>query len=192
MERPLRSLSSSDGLLRRRHDGRDDGRRREHDGDDGRRNRVDAGRGRRCRRAYCRTRTRRHQSLSPGVTPSGCLRLTDRAMIRAAALTIVLTLAGTPAATAACILWCGSPCPTSMPPSAGGATAPRTCAESLVTAPILREDSQRERATHVHAEHAEFSHAWFTADVETGRAACVLAHTAPPPGHQKPPTVLRI
>jgi hypothetical protein len=120
-------------------------------------------------------------------------------MIRAAALTIVLTLAGTPAATAACLLWCGSPCPTSMPQSSGGVTSPRTCAESLVTAPVLREDSQRERAgramTHVdgqHVEHLELSHASFSADAETGRAARVLAHTEPPPGHQKPPTVLRL
>jgi hypothetical protein len=133
--------------------------------------------------------------VSWGVTLPGCLRLTDRAMIRAAALTIVLTLAGTPAATAACLLWCGSPCPTSMH-QAAGVTGPSTCAEALVTAPVLREDSQRERAgratTHVHVEQVEFGHAWFSADIQAGLAARVLAHTKPPPGHQKSPTVLRL
>ena len=113
-------------------------------------------------------------------------------MIRAAALTIVLTLAGTPAATAACLLWCGSPCPTSMAES-NGVTGPRTCAESIATAPVLREDSQREKAGRsvAHAD-IDFNHAWLSAALKAGRAARVFAHTEPPPGHQKPPTVLRI
>ena len=125
--------------------------------------------------------------------PSGCLRLTDRAMIRAAALTIVLTLAGTPAATAACLLWCGSPCPTSMAQSASSVTGPRTCAESMVTAPVVREDSQRERAGRAIA-HVDVAlpRGLVSAGLETGRVARVFAHTEPPPGHQKPPTVLRL
>ena len=114
-------------------------------------------------------------------------------MIRAAALTIVLTLAGTPAATAACLLWCGSPCPTSMSQSTSGVTGPQTCAESLVIPPVLREDSQREKAGRAVAHtDIEFNHAWLSAALEAGRAARVFAHTEAPPGHQKPPTVLRI
>ena len=114
-------------------------------------------------------------------------------MIRAAALTIVLTLAGTPAATAACLLWCGSPCPTSMAQSANSVTGPRTCAESMATAPVLREDSQRERAGRAIA-HVDVAlpHALFSVGLETGRVARVFAYTEPPPGHQKPPTVLRL
>lgn len=114
-------------------------------------------------------------------------------MIRAAALTIVLTLAGTPVATAACLLWCGSPCPTSMAQSANSVTGSRTCAESMVTAPIVREDSQREK-TGGAAAHAdvEFSHASSSTALRAGRTARVFAHTEPPPDHHKPPTVLRI
>ena len=115
-------------------------------------------------------------------------------MIRAAALTIVLTLAGTPAATAACLLWCGTPCPTSTTESASGVvTNPRTCAQSIVIAPVLREDDQRgkTRRALAHSDLA-FSHAWLSAGIEVGRVIRVLARTEPPPGHQKPPTVLRI
>jgi hypothetical protein len=63
----------------------------------------------------------------------------------------------------------------------------------MVTAPILREDSQREKTGRA-AAHAdvEFSHAWSSAALQAGRTARVFAHTEPPPGNQKPPTVLRI
>ena len=124
--------------------------------------------------------------------PGSCLRLTDEAMIRAAALTIVLTLAGTPAATAACIVWCSSPCPASMPNASTGVTGPRSCAETLVTAPVLREDNRREgsmrTATHVAVDVPPA----FLVDLQSGRVARLWAHSDPPPGHRKPPTVLRI
>jgi hypothetical protein len=80
-----------------------------------------------------------------------------------------------------------------MPQSASGVTGPRTCAESIVTAPVLREDSQREREgrTIAHVDVA-LPHALFSAGLETGRVARVFANAEPPPGHQKPPTVLRL
>ena len=124
--------------------------------------------------------------------PGGCLRLTVRTMIRAAALTITLTLAGTPAATAACIVWCSSPCPASMPNSATGVTGPRTCADTLVTAPVLREDNRRDGSTRTVTHVAMFAHRAFLADLQSGRVARIRAHSEPPPGHQKPPTVLRL
>ena len=107
---------------------------------------------------------------------------------------MVLTLAGTPAATAVCLLWCASPCPTSTNESASGVvTIPRTCTDAIVIAPVLREDDQRAKIGRALA-HADldFSHAWLRAGLERGQAIRVLARSEPPPGHQNPPTVLRI
>lgn len=66
---------------------------------------------------------------------------------------MVLT-AGTPAATAASLLWCGAPCPLSMTDSASGVTGPRTYAESMATAPVLRENNEREMVSRAVA-HAD-------------------------------------
>lgn len=123
---------------------------------------------------------------------AGRLRLTDRTMIRAAALTIALTLAGTPAATAACIVWCSSPCPASMPNATTSVTAGRTCAETLVTAPVLREDNRREGSARTVTHVALDAPHTFLAALQSGRVARIRAHSEPPPGHQKPPTVLRL
>src|SRR5581483_334763 len=148
--------------------GRHDGRWREHDGNERRRDCLDAAGRRRRGGPDRRSRPWCEQNLK-GCNARRVLRLTDRAMIRAVALTVALTLAGTPVAMAACIVWCSSPCPTSMPNSATGVTAPRTCADTLVTGPGLREDSLREASTHPVTHVALNTPRAFIADLQSGR-----------------------
>ena len=77
--------------------------------------------------------------------------------------------------------------------ASGVVTTSPTCAESIVIAPVLREDDQRDKTGRALAHvDLEFSHAWLSAGLEDGRAIRIPARTEPPPGHQKPPTVLRI
>jgi hypothetical protein len=113
-------------------------------------------------------------------------------MIRAAVLTVVLTLVGTPAATAACLVWCGSPCPPANPHrSATVSTDQDSCERLLVAPPSLREDSRREHS-------GPSAHSPSTAarsvglNLEYGGATFVVPREHAPPVHTNSPTVLRI
>ena len=121
------------------------------------------------------------------------VRLTDRPMLRVAALTVVLSLVGSPAATALCLVWCGTPCPTTtMSESASVTGATENCAKRLVMEPTLREETRRAGAS-VTSHHTSFdvSRA-FTLNLESQRVALVLSFGGPPPGDHAPPTVLRL
>lgn len=113
-------------------------------------------------------------------------------MIRIAALTVLLTFAGTPAATAACLVWCGSPCPPAPAQQRGVmATGQDSCETLLVAAPSLREDSRREhQRPPIHLSFGTERTA--VLDVEHRSAAFVVAREHAPPVHQKPPIVLRL
>jgi hypothetical protein len=113
-------------------------------------------------------------------------------MLKVAALTVVLSLVGTPAATAVCLIWCGTPCPTTMSQSVSVTGATDNCATRLVMEPTLREETHRNSASLV-AYHTflEVSSA-FTPNLQSERVALVLSRTGPPPGHYAAPTVLRL
>lgn len=114
-------------------------------------------------------------------------------MIRAAALTVVLTLAGTPAATAACLVWCGSPCPQAGPQDrATISTGHDTCEELLVAAPSLREDTRRERQGHSAAHLPFLAARTVSVELERRVVSWVVFREHAPPAHQTPPTVLRL
>jgi hypothetical protein len=113
-------------------------------------------------------------------------------MLRVAALTVVLSLVGTPAATAACLAWCGTPCPTAMPKSVSASGATDDCAKALIAAPGLREDSRRDNASTATHQISVGVRQAFAPNLEGRRVAVVLSHSDPPPGFQAPPTVLRL
>ena len=113
-------------------------------------------------------------------------------MIRATALTVLLTFAGTPVATAACLVWCGAPCtPAHSQQRAAVSTGQDSCDKLFVAAPSLREDGRRE-------QQRPPAHSLFDLtrraglDFEHRNTAFVVAREHAPPLHQKPPTVLRI
>ena len=113
-------------------------------------------------------------------------------MIRAAALTVVLSLAGTPAATAVCLIWCGSSCPpVGLEESATVSADRNPCEALLVSPPSVREDSRRELADpsgHV----AALPSRPVALDLEHRSAAFVVSRDHSPPAHPKSPTVLRV
>jgi len=112
-------------------------------------------------------------------------------MIRAAALTVVLSLAGTPAATAVCLIWCGSSCPVASEESATVAADHNSCEGLLVSPPSVREDSRRELpdpSGHV----ASLPSRPVALDLEHRSAAFVVSSEHSPPAHPKSPTVLRV
>jgi hypothetical protein len=114
-------------------------------------------------------------------------------MIRAAVLTVVLTLAGTPVATAACLVWCGgSPCPPAHPQRSATVSADQdSCERLLASVPSIREDSRREhRAPSTHSPAV--ASRTVTVDLEPRSAAFVVLHEHAPPIHQNPPAVLRL
>lgn len=122
----------------------------------------------------------------------GRVRYSLRTTIRVAALTVVLTLAGTPAATAACLVWCSSPCPGAMQKDGATISASlMSCDDDLVGAPSLREESRRERqASSIAYTAAPSLKALFKSE---GRSVTLLAlREHAPPGHSKAPTVLRL
>ena len=114
-----------------------------------------------------------------------------RPMIRLGALAIVLALAGAPAATAACLVWCASPCPEPMT-TAGVTISPSqaTCGELVLVGPSVREDSRRSYAgsstSHLAVEPQQF--VGFAP--EYAAADFLISREHAPPIHQKPPTVL--
>ena len=114
-------------------------------------------------------------------------------MLRVAALTVVLSLVGTPAATALCLVWCGTPCPTTtMSESVSVKSATENCAKRLVMEPTLREETRRHGASlDVHHTFLDVSRA-FTLNPESQMVALVRSHGGPPPGDHAPPTVLRL
>jgi hypothetical protein len=65
------------------------------------------------------------------------------------------------------------------------------CAKSLVAGPGLREDVRRDTGSIAHQTSVDARHA-FTLNLESHSVALVLSHSDPPPGHQPPPTVLRL
>lgn len=113
-------------------------------------------------------------------------------MIRVAALTVLLTFAGTPVATTACLVWCGSPCPPAHSQQrAVMSKGQDSCETVLVAAPILREDSRREhQRLPLHSSFGTERTALL--DFEHRSAAFVVSREHAPPVHQKPPTVLRL
>lgn len=114
-------------------------------------------------------------------------------MIRVIALTVVLTLAGTPAATAACLVWCSSPCSEPMQQDGTIVSASQTsCENLLIGAPILREESRRERQAPSVAYLAGPPLRITGFDLEYMGVPFLAARDHAPPGHQKPPTVLRL
>jgi hypothetical protein len=112
-------------------------------------------------------------------------------MLKVAALTVVLSLVGTPAATAVCLVWCGTPCPTTMNQSVSITGATENCAKRLVMEPTLREETRNSASLVVHHTFLEVS-CVFTPKLESERVALVLSRTGPPPGHYAAPTVLRL
>ncbi len=113
-------------------------------------------------------------------------------MIRVAALTVLLTFAGTPAAMAACLVWCGSPCPPAHSQQrAVMSTGQDSCETLLVAAPSLREDSRREHQRP--PDHSSLgTERTALLDFEQRSAAFIVSREHSPPVHQKPPTVLRL
>ena len=113
-------------------------------------------------------------------------------MIRGTALTVLPTFAGTPVATAACLVWCGAPCtPAHSQQRAVVSTGQDSCEKLFVATPSLREDGRREHPRP--AAHSLFDITRTpTLDVEHPNAAFVVAREHAPPLHQKPQTVLRI
>ena len=120
------------------------------------------------------------------------MRLTRKTMGRAVALMIVLTFAGTPAATAVCLVWCGSLCPP-MPArdEAGISTGQRDCAELLVIAPVLREDTRREAPSSSITLLPSLAAHTAGLPLQRSGASFNLPREHAPPIHQTPPTVLR-
>lgn len=114
-------------------------------------------------------------------------------MIRVTALTVVLTLAGTPAATAACFVWCSSPCSEPMQQDGPTISASQTsCENLLIGPPILREESRRERQAPSVAQLAGPPVRTSGFDLEYRGVPFLATREHAPPGHQKPPTVLRL
>ena len=113
-------------------------------------------------------------------------------MTRVAAIVIVLALAGAPAATAACLVWCASPCPEPMT-TAGVTISPgqATCGQLVLVGPSVREDSRRSHVdsltSHVAVEPQQF----VAFALEYTRADFLISREHAPPIHLKPPTVLR-
>jgi hypothetical protein len=113
-------------------------------------------------------------------------------MLRVAALTVVLSMVGTLAATGLCLVWCGAPCPTTMSESVSVTGATEDCAKRLVMEPTLREETRRDVASvAVHQIFLNASRA-FTLTLESQRVALVRSHGGLPPGDHAPPTVLRL
>ena len=114
-------------------------------------------------------------------------------MIRVAALTVVLTLAGTPAATAACLIWCSSPCHGSMQKDGAAISASLMyCDDDLVGVPSLREESRRERQGEASSSALPAAPP-LKAFKPEGRSLTLLAlREHAPPGYLKAPTVLRL
>ena len=111
-------------------------------------------------------------------------------MSRIAVLAVVLTLAGTPAATAACLVWCGSPCSSNTADDSAVLTNQNSCDEQLLTAPGLREDSsERMRASVTHPASPSFRAAAY---LEGGGLQLVVSREHAPLDHSKAHTVLRI
>jgi hypothetical protein len=113
-------------------------------------------------------------------------------MIRITALTVLLTFAGTPAATAACLLWCGSPCPPAHSQQHSVmSTGQDSCEKLFVAAPSVREDNRREHQRP--SVHSPFDIArTANLNIDHRSVAFVISREHAPPGHPKPPTVLRL
>lgn len=112
-------------------------------------------------------------------------------MIRAAALTVVLILVGSPAATAACLVTCGSSSSSSVDRDSAILRDQGACDQKLVATPAVREDGSRERVTASPAGSSPLTHR--TARFNVERTALMFAAS---PEHallsHKPPSVLRI
>lgn len=122
----------------------------------------------------------------------GRVRYSIRTMIRVAALTVVLTLAGTPAAAAACLVWCSSPCPGAMQKDGPTISASLMfCDDDLVGAPSLREESRRERQPSSIAV-AAVPPLKVLFEPESRSVTLLALREHAPPGHPKAPTVLRL
>lgn len=116
-------------------------------------------------------------------------------MIRLAALTVVLVLAGTPVATATCLLWCCGGAPCSQSPHRDGVTiSPNhmSCEGLLVSTPSLREETRRERSAPSQAHLTELPLQASLFDPDYRALTSSVLHEHAPPGHPKPPTVLRL
>lgn len=153
---------------------------------------LDVALGSRRDRADRHWRPRSHSSLIRTVMKSARVRLTDRTMIRITALTVLLTFAGTPAATAACLAWCGAPCPpahSEQRPSVS--TGQDSCEKLFVAAPALREDGRWEHQRTALQSPFDVQRTP-TLDFEHRSSAFVLLREHAPPAHTKPPTVLRL
>ena len=113
-------------------------------------------------------------------------------MIRAAVITVVLTLVGTPVATAACLIWCGSPCPPdNRHQSATVSTAQDSCGGLFVAPPSLREDNRRDH-TSLSAPSVSTAGRSINLNLEHKSAAFMISREHAPPVRTNPPTVLRI
>lgn len=114
-------------------------------------------------------------------------------MIRVIALTVVLMLTGTPVATAACLLWCGMPCQSDVPPT--GTTAPAGgagCGSALIIPPVLREEILRAQPSAVVAQPLDVAGHALALDWSHDRLSSNLLHAHAPPVYCRPVSVLRI
>jgi hypothetical protein len=113
-------------------------------------------------------------------------------MIRAAALTVVLTLVGAPMAQTACLIWCGGSCQqASHRAHREWLVGEDDCAPPVAIAPIVKDGNRIEvPLPSVSDLGADFPHL-FRAALGYRRIA-PIPDSEPPPGHLKPFTVLRI
>ena len=114
-------------------------------------------------------------------------------MIRVPALTVVLVLAGTPAATAACRVWCGSPCSQSVHyDEAAISTSQHACKNALVGTLSVREESQRQRQVPSVAHLAALPVSASRFDLESSDVVLLELREHLSPGYRQAPDVLRL
>jgi hypothetical protein len=113
-------------------------------------------------------------------------------MLRAAVLTVVLSLAGTPIATAACLVWCGSPCPPTELQRSASVSANQDSCDGLLVSPLsVREDGRRDHRT-PSDDSPSIAGRSVNLDLLHRGDVFLVAREHAPPGYQKSLTVLRI